>query len=938
MDDELTPPEEQQPSNNRFLDAAREAKYSINAPTPHGPDDETDGAPSYATDDWVGSSGRDTSPAAKQSRLEEFRDGYQGKERGLKQRDFTSPFEKEGAKKQAGALAKATAELPQKSALATAANAKRMGTFAKNKKWFALGGAGLATLIPIAMFFFWLMLFKNVHIKNLYVTYRWAQFNRGVNRSLKQELTKAKEAGKTPKGSAETVIPDDAATADIIEKANASEVGPDKFDPTKDADIEREGRRTSSTQKSVEGSSQQAAEKLGYKRAIKPATDAKEASQNVTDELADAGKSDDLKPKGKLSEATEDAQKIEEGGKSAKAAANEAADNLMKGGFSGLAELVQKATGPFVVATFYCIFRDIYIEAKQQVSQIVIGGASTVAQEVNKTADCQVLGKCSLDQAGAVANKFDDGKESASDTCGWKLAEGSDVAGCTKINPKYTVKAFADTVGGPAGDAIKVADQTFDIQSARVTIPAINVNISAGPAQFCPVVLNSWVQGGVAVANLVAIATSGGGWGAAGEAIAGGAAAAAATTGGKALIAHAILTYSGGLFKDLTPHDIGNLTDMGNLATASATCKAAGCVKVTPEMATSLNNEYRQEVIAKNQNRSVLAKFFDTSSSDSVLVRAAIKTPTTPQAIIGRMGNVFASISNPLKLNKALGNTSLAFSADTAMAADQETNNPYGIGEYVPANVAYDIDASEADSFYTNLDAPTRSSLEETYKKCNTMEQEAFIEDLGSQKIPAECNTNDYHKFAAAKFNQSTVSAWARSHNKQTSTEAAPSSSSGATDDTTGINADDNTVGTPCPAGTTSAGSARTYRGSTIGLCNIGDNTIVNTSAAKAFYDMKQAAARDGIKLYGGGFRSYEEQVRLRKQNCGSGWATVSPSSCNPPTARPGKSNHEVGLAIDFKNSSSRGSAVYRWLSANAKRFGIENLPTEAWHWSVDGR
>jgi hypothetical protein len=47
---------------------------------------------------------------------------------------------------------------------------------------------------------------------------------------------------------------------------------------------------------------------------------------------------------------------------------------------------------------------------------------------------------------------------------------------------------------------------------------------------------------------------------------------------------------------------------------------------------------------------------------------------------------------------------------------------------------------------------------------------------------------------------------------------------------------------------------------------------------------------------------------------------------------------HERGLAIDFRNCNSRGSACYRWLAANASRFGLFNLPSEPWHWSTTGQ
>ena len=100
------------------------------------------------------------------------------------------------------------------------------------------------------------------------------------------------------------------------------------------------------------------------------------------------------------------------------------------------------------------------------------------------------------------------------------------------------------------------------------------------------------------------------------------------------------------------------------------------------------------------------------------------------------------------------------------------------------------------------------------------------------------------------------------------------------------------------------------------------------------------AAAMDGVMLDGWAFRSTARQVELRRAHCGGSYDSVfnaPSSSCSPPTARPGRSMHERGLAIDFKNCSSRGTACYQWLALNAARFGLFNLPSEPWHWSVNG-
>lgn len=105
------------------------------------------------------------------------------------------------------------------------------------------------------------------------------------------------------------------------------------------------------------------------------------------------------------------------------------------------------------------------------------------------------------------------------------------------------------------------------------------------------------------------------------------------------------------------------------------------------------------------------------------------------------------------------------------------------------------------------------------------------------------------------------------------------------------------------------------------------------------------AAEADGIGLGGWGYRSHDKQIALRKSHCGPTHYDIyqKPSSqCTPPTATPGKSMHEKGLAIDItydgKTITSRNSPAFQWLSRNAEKFGLFNLPSEPWHWSVNGR
>jgi hypothetical protein len=119
---------------------------------------------------------------------------------------------------------------------------------------------------------------------------------------------------------------------------------------------------------------------------------------------------------------------------------------------------------------------------------------------------------------------------------------------------------------------------------------------------------------------------------------------------------------------------------------------------------------------------------------------------------------------------------------------------------------------------------------------------------------------------------------------------------------------------------------------------------VVAASIRPKLAAMLAAAARSGIYMSGGGYRSSALQVALRRAHCGgSSYAIyqMRASSCRPPTARPGLSMHERGLAIDFTQGGrtlTRGSSGYRWLKANAHKYGFYNLPSEPWHWSTTGR
>ncbi len=138
-------------------------------------------------------------------------------------------------------------------------------------------------------------------------------------------------------------------------------------------------------------------------------------------------------------------------------------------------------------------------------------------------------------------------------------------------------------------------------------------------------------------------------------------------------------------------------------------------------------------------------------------------------------------------------------------------------------------------------------------------------------------------------------------------------------------------------------GSVTVPPDSDIELVTVGGITV-NVLVEDQVRGILAAMSARGFNLGGGGYRSIESQIRLRRANCGTSdyaiWEMPA-SRCRPPTARPGLSQHEVGLAIDFTLNGrvlrTRDSDVFRALAEVAPQFGFYNLPSEPWHWSTTG-
>lgn len=132
-----------------------------------------------------------------------------------------------------------------------------------------------------------------------------------------------------------------------------------------------------------------------------------------------------------------------------------------------------------------------------------------------------------------------------------------------------------------------------------------------------------------------------------------------------------------------------------------------------------------------------------------------------------------------------------------------------------------------------------------------------------------------------------------------------------------------------------------------------GQPVMLDHSAAAAFWLMKADAKKEGINLQAvSGYRSYADQKTLFERQVARRGSELEASRLSAPA---GFSEHHTGYAIDISDADNEKdilsfdfnkSEAFRWLQANAGRYGFEmsfseNNPMgvsyEPWHWRFVG-
>jgi len=568
-----------------------------------------------------------------------------------------------------------TAEEPQQQT-ATSSGKTSGSKWSPRKKLLVGGGIGGFAATVVGIIFF-LLLFKNIHIKNLFIAAEFASFNSAFGNRLEQAVNdpEAQPAANSdglvqPTDSPEQTL-DKISSTDLDELKGSPEAMDQAITQTESLDQDAAiGGTTASEVDPVLGIDDSIASVDGESD-TQIQTDTDTAITDEVNQGLDPGAS---APDAAVSDAVTDTDTAI----AADATSTGLASAAQAGFARGLSSVTSTLSGPFVTITIACIARDIFAAPGHIITAIRFQGLARSAATVNKYADCQKQSKCSLPQVADIAQKFDNSSQSFTQSCAYLRDSGEVGSNCTELDSNYQVIPSANSIP----DALVSLSNALD---GHINIPIIgSVHVPIDTA--CSILLKPAVQAIAAVVNVggatVAAASGVADFGLSDVAIGAveGGSAVLATTAGKALAVDAALYYGGKMFdRNFSPPDWGNLMGGGDKAMATAGCVNVGCRQLTPQENTALELQINQDVIKQNRAHGLAWQLFSPENPTSTMGLVVDKMPSSPQAATAAIGQFFGTVLSPSRITKAF--FGLINPIRPAWAADVQADT-YGIPDY----------------------------------------------------------------------------------------------------------------------------------------------------------------------------------------------------------------------------------------------------------------
>lgn len=387
-----------------------------------------------------------------------------------------------------------------------------------------------------------------------------------------------------------------------------------------------------------------------------------------------------------------------------------------------------------------------------------------------------------------------------------------------------------------------------------------------------------------------------------------------------------------------------NMMAAGANVSGNDACAQMGCGEVPKKTVADIINNNQKDEAEKFKKRPVFARLFDTNSDFSLVSRIAMATPIEYQSTAQ---SSFANImSNPLGgLFSAFGN--LFSYRHGFAAANEDTVDVFNIGTFGfnSSEIPKDPEA------YWEQNNCTESIKKWQEEAANTSNPTT---GMPLHKKPNACLLI---KNAVANYGGALDSSLLSDDDKKHL-----GSSTTSTTETAGANVDmanlyKDSSGIACAANTKDLGlqdgyhagqkmriricavpnlkSSGSESNGQFGVTGANGAAVVNSRVSGSVYAMVEAAKKDGVTLEANSsFRSMAHQQQLCNNDagCRSGNYTM--------VGKPGTSNHQAGIAIDFSEGGStisKGTRSWNWLNSNASKFSYKPYSAEAWHWSPSG-
>ncbi len=439
------------------------------------------------------------------------------------------------------------------------------------------------------------------------------------------------------------------------------------------------------------------------------------------------------------------------------------------------------------------------------------------------------------------------------------------------------------------------------------------------------------------------------------------------------LIQGAISLAVGKPLKDLPSGAVlGNYANYGSLFGSMDQTIAMGGSVLSDTDAAILKNERLQVEQETYAHLPLKDKLFDIYEPHSLISQAMFRAP--PELSSGNMATMFATllrsptnIFSAFSYKKAFAAESYDYGVDTFGFSRSDQDNPKFADPYaVEANVESgtrlkDLNDKYGHCFSTTVDPDTKqiksgqpvNYYDDKYQDCRKKSSDSDYEDFTYFRFYLLGKVTERSLECYGGYDESCDQVGYGAGGPDQQQDTVPNTTSSGVVGNMGESSDS----VACADGTKDLGVVDSkYRGDAktqpgtlkIRLCQIpsipgyGENTkgekisggaVVNSRVSGSWFALGNQANQSGASLRA------NSSFRLN-DSCGG---TGNGTAC----ASPGKSYHQLGVAIDFEGIHAKGTSTsscstrakepnnpdWVWLYKNAETFGFRQYTYEAWHW-----